>query len=154
MSDSHCNAQSCDWNKELGCSCQCKGCVGKTVSVVSQPGNAIEILTQDRDEWKKRCLAAEACNVQFGDVLRRADALIGDLKVRCLAAEEASRRGARAMMKVSKDDNYVERRFPTKAARKIADEAIDKLDEHEDMRTYLDVWLAAYRKAGGVEKKI
>lgn len=104
--------------------------------------------------WQKRCLAAEACNVQFGDVLRRADALIGDLKVRCLAAEEASRRGARAMMKVSKDDNYVERRFPTKAARKIADEAIDKLDEHEDMRTYLDVWLAAYRKAGGVEKKI
>lgn len=56
----HCNAQSCDWNKELGCSCQCKGCVGKTVSVVSQPGNAIEILTQDRDEWKARCLAAEA----------------------------------------------------------------------------------------------
>lgn len=39
---------------------------------MSQPGNAIEILTQDRDEWKVRCLAAEALMVK-----------------RCLAAEAA-----------------------------------------------------------------
>lgn len=28
-------------------------------TVVSTPGNEIDILTQDRDEWKRRALAAE-----------------------------------------------------------------------------------------------
>ncbi len=32
----------------------------RTRSVVSTPGDAIQILTQDRDVWKKRALEAES----------------------------------------------------------------------------------------------
>lgn len=57
-------------------------------------------------------------------------------------------------MKQPPDDDYIQRRFPTKFARTIADQAIDKLDVSEPMTTYLDTWIAAYRAAGGAEKKI
>jgi hypothetical protein len=46
----------------------------------------------------------------------------------------------------------VEQRFPTKAARAQADAAIDHLPATEPMTTYLDTWLATYRKCGGIEK--
>lgn len=47
----------------------------------------------------------------------------------------------------------VEQRWPTKRARDLADEAIDRLAESEPMHVYIDTWLAAYRAAGGVEKR-
>lgn len=47
----------------------------------------------------------------------------------------------------------VEQRFPTKHAREKADEAIDELLENEPMNVYVDTWLAAYKSAGGLEKK-
>lgn len=47
----------------------------------------------------------------------------------------------------------VEQRWPTKRARDVADAAIDALPETEPMTTYIDVWLAAYLAAGGVEKR-
>lgn len=46
----------------------------------------------------------------------------------------------------------VERRFPTKAARDKADEAIDLLPENAPMTEYIDTWLGVYRANGGVEK--
>lgn len=58
------------------------------------------------------------------------------------------------MIKQKPDDDYVQRRFPTRAARKAADEAIDPIPVSEPMSTFLDTWIAAYRKAGGIEKKV
>lgn len=46
----------------------------------------------------------------------------------------------------------VEERFLTKRARDEADKAIDALSVEEPMTVYIDVWLAAYRAAGGIEK--
>ena len=48
-----------------------------------------------------------------------------------------------------KDDAWFAKNFPTAHARDAADKAIDKLDVHEDMRAYIDAWIAAYIKAGG-----
>lgn len=47
----------------------------------------------------------------------------------------------------------VEQRYPTKKARELADEAIDALSESDSMTLYIDTWLAAYKAAGGMEKK-
>lgn len=47
----------------------------------------------------------------------------------------------------------VEERFPTKRARDEADKAIDALSVEEPMTVYIDVWLATYRAAGGIERK-
>jgi hypothetical protein len=47
----------------------------------------------------------------------------------------------------------LEKRFPTKRARDHADQAIDALPASLSMSTYMDVWLASYRAAGGVEKR-
>ena len=47
----------------------------------------------------------------------------------------------------------VEERFPTKMARDEADKAIDVLPVDEPMTVYIDVWLATYRAAGGIERR-
>lgn len=47
----------------------------------------------------------------------------------------------------------VEQRFPTAAARTLADQAIDRLPESAPMSEFIDTWLAAYRAAGGVERR-
>lgn len=46
----------------------------------------------------------------------------------------------------------VDKRFPTKRARDLADLATDTLTGEDTMSTYIDVWLAAYLAAGGIEK--
>ena len=48
----------------------------------------------------------------------------------------------------------VEDRFPTRSARKFADEAIDELPESAPMSAFIDAWLAAYKKAGGIDKPV
>lgn len=45
----------------------------------------------------------------------------------------------------------VEDRFPTPAARRKADEAIDDLHEAAPMTEYVDTWLRVYRESGGRE---
>lgn len=40
-------------------------------TVVSTPGDHIQILTQDRDEWKRRALAAEEHLRSAAEVLRQ-----------------------------------------------------------------------------------
>lgn len=50
-----------------------------------------------------------------------------------------------------KRDDSLERRFPTKRARDAADLAIDALDVHETMQTYIDTWLRVYKEHGGIE---
>jgi hypothetical protein len=52
----------------------------------------------------------------------------------------------------TKKPKSVEQRFPTAAARQSADEAIDELPESAPMTEYIDVWLAAYRGRGGIER--
>ena len=47
----------------------------------------------------------------------------------------------------------VEQRFPTKHARELADKAVDDLPESAAMTVFIDTWLAAYRAAGGIEKR-
>jgi len=42
--------------------------------------------------------------------------------------------------------------FPSAAAREAADKAVDAVDPKESMTTFLDVWLAAYVRAGGKTK--
>jgi hypothetical protein len=42
--------------------------------------------------------------------------------------------------------------FPTAHARDVADRAIDCIDPKKPMTTFLDIWLAAYIKAGGKTK--
>jgi hypothetical protein len=39
--------------------------------IVSQPGSAMEIICQDRDEWKRRALAAEKRCGELRDALDR-----------------------------------------------------------------------------------
>jgi hypothetical protein len=51
-----------------------------------------------------------------------------------------------------KDREKLRRRFPTLHARQAADKLVDKLPVSAPMSTYTDVWLAAYRSAGGKEK--
>jgi hypothetical protein len=50
-----------------------------------------------------------------------------------------------------KDDTaqWMAKNFPSVAARKAADEAIDKLPTYEPMSVYLDIWIASYMAAGG-----
>lgn len=40
--------------------------------------------------------------------------------------------------------------FPTQHARAAADESIDKLSPLSPMQVYVDYWIAAYKKAGGI----
>lgn len=47
----------------------------------------------------------------------------------------------------------VEQRYPTRRARDFADAEIEKLAEDDPMWKYIDVWLASYRVAGGIEKR-
>ncbi len=54
---------------------------------------------------------------------------------------------------MARKQRTVEQRFVTKRARDLADQAIDALAESEPMAVYVDTWLAAYRAAGGVEKR-
>jgi hypothetical protein len=51
--------------------------------------------------------------------------------------------------KLTFDEKWVARHFPTKAARMAADRAADKLDVHKTMAEHLDVWLAEYFRNGG-----
>ena len=44
---------------------------------------------------------------------------------------------------------WMARNFPSQHARMKADEAVDQLDVSEPMTRYLDVWIAAYIRAGG-----
>jgi len=46
----------------------------------------------------------------------------------------------------------MEQRYPTKAARDAADDAIVALDPKAPMTLYVDVWLATYKEHGGIEK--
>lgn len=48
-----------------------------------------------------------------------------------------------------RNDHSFERLFPSPAARKVADDAIDAMGLDEPMRAYLDAWVAAYKVAGG-----
>lgn len=56
------------------------------------------------------------------------------------------------MAKKPEDEaHFWKRRFPTASARAAADKAIDALDVHLPMSTFLDEWIRAYRAAGGKE---
>jgi hypothetical protein len=56
-------------------------------------------------------------------------------------------------MSSRKDDAaWIAKNFPTASARKAADEAVDSLDPHEPMTSFLDTWIAAYIRAGGKTK--
>lgn len=48
-----------------------------------------------------------------------------------------------------KKERSVEQVFPDPKARRAADAAIDKLDVHEPMTTWIDTWIAEYVAAGG-----
>jgi hypothetical protein len=48
-----------------------------------------------------------------------------------------------------KDEEWFAKHFPTAHARDAADKAVDALDPTSPMTTYIDVWIAAYIKAGG-----
>jgi hypothetical protein len=50
------------------------------------------------------------------------------------------------------DREWLERRFPQKAAREAADAAVDTLGADEPMSAYIDVWLSAYAKAAGCKR--
>jgi hypothetical protein len=52
-----------------------------------------------------------------------------------------------------KDREKLRKRFPTKKARIVADKAVDALASTESMSRFTDVWIAAYRAAGGYEKQ-
>ena len=52
-----------------------------------------------------------------------------------------------------KDREALRKRFPTAQARQMADKAIDHLTADAPMSTYVDLWIASYRAAGGKEKK-
>ena len=55
------------------------------------------------------------------------------------------------MSKAKKKDDaaWFAKHFPTTHARDAADRAVAALDAHLPMTTFLDVWIAAYIKAGG-----
>lgn len=46
-----------------------------------------------------------------------------------------------------------EQRYPTQRAREVADRAIDDLPEDAPMTTYIDTWLEAYARAGGLVRR-
>jgi hypothetical protein len=48
-----------------------------------------------------------------------------------------------------KKDSGVEKIFPNARARQKADEAVDALDVHLDMRAFLDAWEQAYFDVAG-----
>lgn len=50
----------------------------------------------------------------------------------------------------STDDEWFRKNFPTQQARAKADEAIDLLDVAVPMHVFIDAWVAAYKKAGGL----
>jgi hypothetical protein len=50
--------------------------------------NAIEILTADRDEWKKRAIQAEKASVRLTEVLEQAVELYEILRAECEAEGE------------------------------------------------------------------
>jgi hypothetical protein len=56
-------------------------------------------------------------------------------------------------MTLEKDARAMKERFPTARAREAADRAVDELPVTEPMTRFVDVWLEAYRAAGGMEKK-
>jgi hypothetical protein len=52
-----------------------------------------------------------------------------------------------------KDREWFRHRFPSAHARYKADKAVDALPNTASMATHVDVWIAAYRAAGGKEPK-
>ena len=52
-----------------------------------------------------------------------------------------------------KDREALRKRFPTAHARWAADKAVDALAPNAPMSTFVDQWLASYRKAGGREPR-
>jgi hypothetical protein len=59
------------------------------------------------------------------------------------------------MSKKNRDDEeWWRKHFPTVSARAAADKAIDAMDVKCSMSDFLDAWVAAYRRAGGVTPKL
>ena len=54
---------------------------------------------------------------------------------------------------LEKDARALKARFPSARAREAADKAVDELPLTAPMTSYVDAWIAAYRKAGGLEPK-
>lgn len=52
------------------------------------------------------------------------------------------------------DDQRLAQLFPTRAAWAAADKAVDALSPRESMTRFIDVWVAAYSKAGGRRPKV
>ena len=52
-------------------------------------------------------------------------------------------------MKTFNEAAWWRENFPGAEARKVADAAVDALDVNEPMTKFIDVWLAAYKAAGG-----
>lgn len=48
-----------------------------------------------------------------------------------------------------KDEEWFRKRFPDLEARRRADEAADRLDVHQPMSAFIDVWIAAYEQVAG-----
>ena len=46
----------------------------------------------------------------------------------------------------------IEQRYPTKAARDKADEAIERMPETMPLTAFVDEWLTTYRRYGGIER--
>ena len=54
-------------------------------------------------------------------------------------------------MTLETDARAMKARFPTARARAAADKAVDELPLTAPMTKFVDVWLATYRAAGGLE---
>ncbi len=52
------------------------------------------------------------------------------------------------------EDRWWRDHFPTPSAREAADQAIDELSPERPMSAYVDTWIAAYVRAGGVRPKL
>lgn len=51
--------------------------------------------------------------------------------------------------KPTADEKWFTKHFPNKQAREAADLVIDELNVNFSMSSFIDVWIAAYVKAGG-----
>lgn len=50
------------------------------------------------------------------------------------------------------DEQLLRERFPNAKARAAADKAVEDLPESAPMTAHIDCWIAAYKKAGGVDR--